>query len=182
MLQDQKVPDAGLEDLTLFNNILRLGITKVSIIPEQFPFPEVIGWITSKADARGMIMYNVEDKGFASFTPMFIDKSYNLPSSEVSMKTNWINSLTIDYIEVAKMTTTEVKSFQQKASGEYETSSLHTPYRLVDLMLNKIFSRDDGRFYKIGCILVMYHVTMMGTMLNWEDIIENSLSSCITAT
>ena len=30
MLRDQKVPDAGLEDLTLFENILRSRITKVS--------------------------------------------------------------------------------------------------------------------------------------------------------
>ena len=30
MLQDQKIPDVGLEDLPLFGNILRLGITKVS--------------------------------------------------------------------------------------------------------------------------------------------------------
>ena len=77
MLQDQKIPDAGLEDLTLFNNILRSGITKVSTRPELFPCSEVIGWILSKADAKGMIMYNVEDKGFSSFTPAFIAQAYN---------------------------------------------------------------------------------------------------------
>ena len=111
--------------------------------------------------------------------PAFIDKDYNLPTSKVSMTTDWINSLTIDYIGVAKMMTTEGKSFRQKASGEYETASLYTPYMLVALMLNKIFSRADGRFYKIGWIPLMYHVTMMGTIFNWEDIKANSLSSCI---
>ena len=74
MIQDQKVPDTGLEDLTLFDNILRSGITKASTRPELFPCSEVIGWVLSKADAKGMIMYNVEDKGFASFTPVFIAK------------------------------------------------------------------------------------------------------------
>ena len=100
----------------------------------------------SKADAKGMIMYNVEDKGFASFTPAFIAKAYNLPTSEVSMTTDWINSLTIDYVGIAKMMTTEGKSFRQRESGEYETTSLRTPYRLAALMLNKIFDRVDGRF------------------------------------
>ena len=33
MLRDQKVPDACLEDLTLYDNILRSGITKVSTRP-----------------------------------------------------------------------------------------------------------------------------------------------------
>ena len=139
MLQDQKVPDAGLEDLTLFNNILRLGITKVSTRPDLFPCSEVIGWILSKVDAKGMIMYDIEDKGFSSFTPTFIAKAYGFPNSEVHMKTYWINSLTIDYIGVVKMMTTEGKSFRQKASGECETAGLRTPYRLVVLMLNRIF-------------------------------------------
>ena len=62
MLQDKKVPDTSLEDLNLHDNILRSRITKVSTIPELFPCSEVIGWIISKVDAKGMIMYNVEDK------------------------------------------------------------------------------------------------------------------------
>ena len=97
------------------------------------------------------------------------------------MKTDWINSLTIDYIEFSKMMTTEGKSFWKKASREYETVSLCTLYRLVALMLNIIFCRVDGIFYNIGWIPLMYHVTMEGTVFNWEDIIPNSLSSCITA-
>ena len=56
--------------------------------PDIFPFLEVIGWILSKVDETGVIMYNVEDKGFASFTPAFIEKAYNLPPSEVNMTTN----------------------------------------------------------------------------------------------
>ena len=71
----------------------------------------MIGWILSKADAKGMIMYNVEDKGFASFTPAFIAKAYNLPVAEVSMTNDWLNSLTVDYIGCAKMMTMEGNSF-----------------------------------------------------------------------
>ena len=51
---------------------------------------------------------------------------------------------------------------------------------MVALIPNRIFDRYDGMFYKIGWIIVMYHVTMMGTMFNWEDIIANNLFSCIT--
>ena len=85
MLQDKKILDAGLEDLPLFKNILRSGITKLSTRPELFPFSEVIGWIWSKENAGDRILYNVEDKGFSSFTPAYISKSYNLPIPEVNM-------------------------------------------------------------------------------------------------
>ena len=37
MLKDQKVPEVGLEDLPLFGNILRLGITEVSTRPDSVP-------------------------------------------------------------------------------------------------------------------------------------------------
>ena len=62
----------------------------------------------------------------------------------------WINSLTIDYNGLAKMMISEGKYFKKNTSREYEISQLHTPYRLVAVMMNRIFGRADGRFYKIG--------------------------------
>ena len=37
MLVEKRVPEAGLEDLALYENILRYGITKVSTRLEMFP-------------------------------------------------------------------------------------------------------------------------------------------------
>ena len=88
MLKEKKVPEARVEDLALYDNILRSGITKVSTRPEMFPCAEVIRWILPKVDAAGMIMNNVENKGFASFTPASIAKAYNLPPSKVNMTTD----------------------------------------------------------------------------------------------
>ena len=126
-------------------------------------------------------MYNVEEKVFSSFTLTYLSQAYNFPVSEVNLTNDWINSLTIDYIGCAKMMMTKGKSFWHRESVEHETSSLRTPYRLVALMLNRIFGKDDVRFYKIGWIPLMYHVTMEGTIFNWVDIIANNLSSCISA-
>ena len=78
MIIVQKVLDAGLEDIPLYENILRYGIMKVSTRPEIFPCFEVIGWILPKADVNDMIMYNVEGKGFSSFTPTYIAKYCNI--------------------------------------------------------------------------------------------------------
>ena len=75
MLVEKRVPEVGLKYLPLYDNILRSGITKVSTRPETFPCTKVIDWILPRVDTAGIIMNNVEDKGFASFTPRFIAKS-----------------------------------------------------------------------------------------------------------
>ena len=96
------------------------------------------------------------------------------------MTDDWINGLSLDYIECAKVMMIAGKSFRQKASDEYETVTLCTSYWLVALMLKRIFGRANGKFYKIGWIPLMYHVTMHNTIFNWENIISSSLSSCIS--
>ena len=60
MIKDQKVLDAGLDYIPLYENILRSGITKVSTRPELFPCADVIGWILTKEDVNDVIIYNVE--------------------------------------------------------------------------------------------------------------------------
>ena len=80
MIKDHTVPDVGLEDISLYENIRRSGITKVSTRPDIFPCAEVIGWILPQADARTMIMSNIEGKYFSSFTPTYIAKICNLPT------------------------------------------------------------------------------------------------------
>ena len=78
------------------------------------------------------------------------------------------------------MMMTEGKPFRHREYGEYENANLRTPYRLVALMLNKLFDRFDGIFYKISWIPFIYHVTMEGIVFNWVDTIVNSLSSYIS--
>ena len=95
-------------------------------------------------------MYNVEDKGFTSFTTTFIAKADSFLVSEVSMTAYRINRLTIDYVGCTRIVIEEGNSFQQRESKQYEIVGLRTSYRLVALMLNGIFDRDDGIFYNIG--------------------------------
>ena len=45
MIKDQKVLDAVLEDIPLYTNIMKVGITNVSTRPKIFPCAKVIGWI-----------------------------------------------------------------------------------------------------------------------------------------
>ena len=42
IIRDQNVLDAGLEEMSLYQNIRDSGITKVATHPELFPFMEVI--------------------------------------------------------------------------------------------------------------------------------------------
>ena len=70
-LVEKKVSEAGLEDLALYDNVLRSGITKVTTRPEMFPCVEVIGWILPRVDTTRMLMNDTENKAFASFSLHF---------------------------------------------------------------------------------------------------------------
>ena len=93
-----------------------------------------------------------------------------------------MKSVILDIFECAKRMMVVGKKLCQRATDEYETTSLHTPYRIIALMLNKIFGRANGKLYKLSWIPLIYYVAMQGTIFNWADIVANNLSSCIAAT
>ena len=95
------------------------------------------------------------------------------------MTKKWVKSLKLDYTTTDNMMMVEGKTFRNKQSGEYETTHLKTPYRLIVLLLNKIYGRADGRLYKFGWVALIYHIAMKGTVFNWADIIAKNLSTTI---
>ena len=56
MLVEGKVLEIVLVDLSLYENILRLGITKIATRPKNFPCTEVIGWMFPNIDIVGMMI------------------------------------------------------------------------------------------------------------------------------
>ena len=58
MISNQKVPDAGFEELTIYANIEKLALMKVATRPELFPCSEVISWILPREDVTTMILAN----------------------------------------------------------------------------------------------------------------------------
>ena len=91
-----------------------------------------------------------------------------------------VKGLTLDYMAIEKMMVAEGNTFRHKESREYEASHLHTPYKMVVLMLNRIFGRAEERYYKFGWIPLIYHVSIKGIVFNRDDIVTNILSSYIT--
>ena len=125
-----------------------------------------MGWILPRVDTTGMLINDIENKAFASYSPTFLSVAYNLPEKEISVTIEWVKGLNFYYTTKARMMTINGKIFGNKQSGEYETTHLKTLYRLIVLLLNKIYGRVDGRFYKFGCIALIYHIAMKGTVFN----------------
>ena len=86
----------GLEDLPLYDSIIKSGITKESMHPELFLCAEVIGWILPLIDSTTMIISNTEGKVFASFTLEYITKSYKLPTPQTMMTDDSVKILNLD--------------------------------------------------------------------------------------
>ena len=102
MIKDQNVPYVSLEYIPLYVNIIKTGITKVSMRPKLFPCAEVIRWIIPQANTGTMIISNTEGQAFASFTPAYITKVWKLLAPKIMMTNELINSLSLDLFECSK--------------------------------------------------------------------------------
>ena len=128
-----------------------------------------------------MIINDEEGKLVASFAPAFISATYSLLEKEISVKMEWVKSLKFDYTATTKMMVAGGETFRHKQSGEYETSHLQTPFRIIALMIRMLYGRADGKTYNFGWIPLMYYVVMEGTSFNWAYIATRNLSKCIKA-
>ena len=132
-----------------------------------------------KIDTVGMIINDEEGNPIASFAPSFISKEYSLPEVEISVTKEWVKSLKFDYTTTIKGMMTKGKTFRHKQSREYEMAHLRTPFRIVALMLSRLYGRPDGKMYNFGWIPLMYYVPMEGIVFNWADIADRNFSKGI---
>ena len=80
MIRDQSIPDASLEEMSLYENIKNSGITKEATRPKLLPCAEVIDWIFPWMDPSTMIISNIEGESFAYFTPTYIKLACKIPN------------------------------------------------------------------------------------------------------
>ena len=120
-------------------------------------------------------------QGYAAYIPAYVSMAYNLPTPQTYLTENLLKELNLDMVERVKKMMIHGKKFHIRHSREYDTSTLRTPYRFIALMLNKIFKRDKGKIFKIGLVQVIFFVATQNTIFNWENIVSNSLSACISA-
>ena len=107
--------------------------------------------------------------------------AYKFPTPQNYLTEGWLKDLNLDVVETVKRMMIPGKNFRTRPSWEYETASLHNPYRLIALMLNRIFEKADGKNFKIGWVPVIFFVATQGTIFNWLNIVSNSLFSYISA-
>ena len=181
LMSHHEVPDTGFEEETIYANIERSTLMKIATRPELFPCSEVIGWILPRADVTTMILSNIEKQGHATYSPGYVSLDCHLPEAQVYLIEDWLKEINIDLVETLKRMLIPGKIFRTRPSGEYDTTTLRTPYRFIALMLNKIFGRAHIRSFKLGWVRIIFYVSTQGTVFNWENIVSNSLSACIAS-
>ena len=55
----------------------------------------------------------------------------------------------MDLVETFKKMMLQGKHYRHMPTGDYDIASLRAPYRFIALMLNQIFGRAHGRFFKL---------------------------------
>ena len=106
--------------------------------------------------------------------------AYHLPEAQVFLSDDWLSSIRMDLVETLKRMMLQGKHYRHRPTGEYDTLSLRAPYRFISLMLNRVFGRAHGRFFKLEWIPIIFHVATQGTVFNWASLVSSNLSSCLT--
>ena len=86
-----------------------------------------------------MILSNVDGQGFAAYSLDYVAQSCKIPAPQIYLTEKWLKELDLDILDNVRRMMVPGKQFHMRPSGEYETANLRTPYRLLDLILNKIF-------------------------------------------
>ena len=99
----------------------------------------------------------------------------------ITCSDDWLNNIRMDLVETFKKMMLQGKHYRYKPTGDYDTASLRAPYRFIALMLNRIFGRENGRFFKLEWIPIIFHVATQGTIFNWANLVSNIISSCLAS-
>ena len=129
-----------------------------------------------------MILSNTKGQGYVAYSPAYVAMAYKLPMPQTYLTEGWLKYLNLDVLDNVKRMMVPGNNFCTRPSREYETTNLFTPYTLIALMLNRIFGRANGKNYELNWVPVIFFVATQGTIFNWDNIVSNSLSSCISAT
>ena len=101
--------------------------------------------------------------------------------AQVFLFDDWLNNIRMDLVETMTRMMLPGKHFRNRPMGDYDIASLRTPYRFISLMLNRIFGRAHGRFFKLEWIPIVFHVATQGTIFNWASLVSNNLSACLAS-
>ena len=81
LISHHEVPDTGFEEETIYANIERSILMKISTRPKLFPCSEVIGWILPRVDMNTMILANIDKQGYAAYNSGYVSLAYHLPDA-----------------------------------------------------------------------------------------------------
>ena len=108
-----------------------------------------------RPDVTRIILANTAKQGYATYIPAYVSMAYNLPTAQTYLTESLLKELNLDMVEIVKKMMIPGNNFHTRPFGEYETSTLHNPYRFIALMLNIIFGRANGKSFKMCWIPII---------------------------
>jgi len=174
MFRDEKYPEVEEEDKDVFTNIKRSGLHRVAARPPVFPCADVISWIISRVKVDNRRVMAIDDEQVVgSFRPEYIEVYYKLPRSEVDFTNKWLEKQTHDVHATMKSWWVHTKRFRVRPfKSTYPTASLREPYKLVAMMMCRLFGDPDAKEFQQVWVQLMHEVCNKGTIFNWSGILS----------
>ena len=88
----------GLEEESIYANIEKSSLMKITTRTELFPCSEVIKWILPREDVTTMILEDVNKQGYAAYSPGYVVLSYHLPEAQIFLSNDWLKNIRMDLI------------------------------------------------------------------------------------
>ena len=121
MISGQNVLYVSLKEMSRYQNIRNLGITKAATLPKLFPCEKIIRWILPHKNSITRIISNIKGEAFSSFTPTYITLVCKLPPTQVMMANDWVKKVDMDILECTKKMMIPENQLSHKETGEYES-------------------------------------------------------------
>ena len=108
----------------------------------------------------------------ASYRHDFLDVYYKLSRTEVCYSMKWLEAQNLDVHATMKSWWVPTKRFRVKpGQTHYDTASLREPYRILAMMISRLYGEPNARDFFEKWVPLMYEVCTKGVIFNWSSIL-----------
>ena len=103
-----------------------------------------------------------------------------LPEREQTFTEEWATTHAVPITDTLRGWWEEPKKFKIKKDLEYQVAGLIKVYKLVAVMLCRMYGRPDATTFSVSWLPLMHFITIYGTRFNWSNLLIAALKTNIS--
>lgn len=152
----------------VFKNIIKSGLHRAVVKTLVMPCPDVIEWITRKIDHENREILNSENESVASYKASSFNQIYHFKEYHIKVTPKRLKQKneSADFLTTMKGWWSEGQFRAKHASVEWKNSKFRKSFKIIVILLSRVFERKDGSGFPDKWIPIIYHIITSGSTLN----------------